>query len=71
MTERAAEPLRVVEVDSEDVAELAVRYRVRGVPTLILFKQGAEVARCTGFQSIGMLRDWAAPNIGGRLQKIL
>ena len=45
--------------------ELAKRYGIRGVPTLVLFKDGRELTRCNGFQSAGMLRDWMAPHIAG------
>jgi thioredoxin-like negative regulator of GroEL len=64
VTERMPGPLRVVEVDAEDNTELAERYGIRGVPTLILFKDGDELTRCTGFQSAGMLREWLAPHLG-------
>jgi thioredoxin 2 len=64
LQERSSAPLQIVDVDSEDVAEVAARYNVRTAPTLILFKDGEEVARCNGFQSIGMLREWAAPHLG-------
>ena len=60
---RTDETLRVLEVDAQDNDDLAKRYNIWGVPTLILFKDGAEVARCNGFQSIGMLREWVAPHI--------
>jgi len=64
LRERAAEPLHIIDVDSEDVPEIAARHNVRAAPTLILFKDGTEVTRCNGFQSIGMLREWVAPHLG-------
>jgi thioredoxin-like negative regulator of GroEL len=64
VSERMPGPLRVVDVDAEDNTELAERYAIRGVPTLILFKDGDELSRCTGFQSAGMLREWLAPHLG-------
>ena len=63
MAERTTEALRIMDVDAEDNAELAERYNVRGVPTLILFKGGQELARCNGFQSGAMLREWLAPHL--------
>jgi thioredoxin len=62
--ERVAGGLRIVDVDAEDNAELAERYGIRGVPTLILFKDGDELTRCNGFQSTSMLREWIAPHVG-------
>ena len=64
VAQRMPGALRVVDVDAEDNAELAERYGIRGVPTLILFKDGDELSRCTGFQSAGMLREWLAPHLG-------
>lgn len=64
VAERMPDALRVVDVDAEDNAGLAERYGIRGVPTLILFKDGDELTRCTGFQSAGMLREWLAPHLG-------
>jgi thioredoxin 1 len=36
-------------LNAEDEAELAMRFQVRGVPTIIFFKDGKEVARKVGF----------------------
>jgi thioredoxin-like negative regulator of GroEL len=65
MTERLKETPRIIDVDLEEIAELGERYNVRAVPTLILFSNGGELARCSGFQSSSMLRDWIAPHITG------
>ncbi len=56
--------VRVMDVDAEDHPSLAERFDVRGVPTLILFKDGKELTRRDGFQSISMLREWVAPFVG-------
>ena len=64
LAQRAADKLRVVDVDAEENADLAQRHNVLGVPTLILFKDGEELGRRNGFQSAGMLREWLAPHLG-------
>lgn len=46
-----ADDAAVVKVDVEAEAALADRYEVRALPTLLLFKDGVEVARSTGLQS--------------------
>lgn len=56
--------LAVVDVDAEKNPELAARFNIRGLPTLILFQDGGEIGRRTGFQTASMLRDWVAPQIG-------
>jgi len=65
MTDRLNGTLRIMDVDLEEIAELGERYEIRGVPTLILFKDGRELTRCSGFQSVSMLREWVAPHITG------
>ncbi|MBL6952171.1 MAG: thioredoxin family protein [Alphaproteobacteria bacterium] len=64
LADRTEATLRIMDVDAEDNEDLAQRYNVRAVPTLILFKDGRELAKCNGFQSTSMLRDWLAPHVG-------
>jgi len=61
LIERTPELNCLINVDAEDNASLAGRFNIRGVPTLILLKDGQELARCNGFQTSAMLRDWIAP----------
>lgn len=63
VTSRIGDTLDVVQVDAQELEPIAERYGVKGVPTLILFKDGAEVSRCNGFQSTSMLNDWLAPHV--------
>jgi len=63
VTEPLSGKLRVLAVDAEENAALAERYAIQSVPTLILIKDGIEAARCNGFQSTSMLRDWVAPHV--------
>ena len=55
--------LALVDVDAERNPGLAERFHVRGVPTLILFKDGGEVDRKIGFQTASALRAWLAPHL--------
>jgi len=50
--------LRVLKLDVELYPEVGVRFAVRSIPTLILFKGGAEVARASGSRSGEQLRGW-------------
>ena len=63
MAERLNGTLRIMDIDLEEIAELGESYNIRGVPTLILFKDGRELTRCSGFQSASMLREWVTPHI--------
>lgn len=40
----------VAKVDTDRAQQLSLTHHIRGIPTLILFKDGAEVARSVGFE---------------------
>ena len=42
--------LKIVKLDVDDNPDLAMRYQVMGVPTLMLFKNGEPQERMTGYQ---------------------
>ena len=52
--------VKVVKLNSEDDQQIAVNYQVRGLPTLVLFKDGKEVDRKLGLQSEQELRNLLA-----------
>jgi thioredoxin 2 len=62
--ERAARSLkdrvRLVKVNTEEAPGLAQRYGIRAIPTLILFRNGAEAKRMSGALDAGALERWAA-----------
>ena len=45
-------------VDIDESQELAIQYRVASIPTLILFKDGQEVKRTSGFMPKDALKAW-------------
>ena len=56
---RELEPrLRLAKLDTDAVPEVAARYGIRSIPTLILFKDGREAARVGGALPAGQLRQW-------------
>jgi thioredoxin 2 len=57
--------LRLGKVDIDTEPELASRYGVQAVPTLILFGGGREVARLSGAVTGGDLRRWVAQQLRG------
>ncbi|SEF75764.1 thioredoxin TrxC [Marinobacterium lutimaris] len=62
--ERAAANLepkaRFIKVDTEAAQALAQRYAIRSIPTLILFKDGREIARQSGAMDQRSLESWLA-----------
>jgi thioredoxin 1 len=47
--------VKFVDVDVDEQFELASKYGVRGVPTVVIEKNGIEVKRFTGLQQKGVL----------------
>jgi len=45
-------------LNTDENPKIAMRYRVMGIPTLILFKNGKIVDRNVGAMPADMLRDW-------------
>ena len=45
-------------MDIDESQELAIQYRVASIPTLILFKDGQEVKRTSGFMPKDALKAW-------------
>jgi len=57
-----AEKAIIVKVNVDENQDLAARYKVMGVPTLMVFKNGVEVDRIVGYrprQAIGAMLDKA------------
>jgi thioredoxin 1 len=53
----------------DDNTELATRYGVMGIPTLILFKDGREVARIVGYQPRERLLGQILPHLQSAPQR--
>jgi len=58
LAERHVRALRVGKLDTEAAPDIAARYGIRSIPTLILFRQGQEVARVSGAMSLPQLEAW-------------
>ncbi len=55
-----AEPgLRFVKLNSDQNQELSSRLGIRGIPTMIMFRHGKEVARVSGAMSSADIVKWA------------
>ena len=56
--ENVVTDIPIEEVDIDEDRDLAQRYRVRGVPTLIMLEDGIEVKRQVGMMSKAQLDLW-------------
>jgi thioredoxin 2 len=55
---RLSPGVRLAKLDTEAEPELAARYAIRAIPTLIAFKSGHEVARRSGASDLPGLLQW-------------
>jgi thioredoxin 2 len=55
---RLAPGVRLAKLDTEAEPEIAARFGIRSIPTLIAFKNGREVARRSGASDLSGLLGW-------------
>ncbi|HET9764754.1 MAG TPA: thioredoxin TrxC [Casimicrobiaceae bacterium] len=60
---RLAPGVRLAKLNSDDEPEIAARFGIRGIPTLIAFRNGREVARQSGAVDLPRLLDWIRANV--------
>jgi thioredoxin 2 len=56
--------MRFAKLDTESAQDIAGRYGIRSIPTLIVFKQGREIARQSGALDSRSLVEWLKPMAG-------
>ena len=61
--EEMADKIVVVKVNVDDAREIAMRYRIMSIPTLIFFKNGRMVDRSVGAMPKNMLVDKINANL--------
>ncbi|HVY06979.1 MAG TPA: thioredoxin TrxC [Burkholderiales bacterium] len=66
--ERAASQLepgvRLAKLDTEAHSKTSLRLRIRSIPTMIMFKDGEEVARTSGSRDARAIAEWVRENLG-------
>jgi thioredoxin 2 len=53
-----ASALQVAKINTDEQQELAGQFNIRSIPTLILFRNGQEIARQSGALDGGTLARW-------------
>ena len=56
--------VQFVKLDTESAPQTSIRHRIRSIPTMVLFRQGQEVARMTGAISAADIERWVNQNLG-------
>jgi len=59
---RLAPAVRLAKLDTEAESDVAARFGIRGIPTLIAFRNGREVARQSGAMDLPALLAWVKAN---------
>jgi thioredoxin 2 len=60
---RLAPGVRLGKLDTEAAPEIAARFGIRGIPTLIAFRGGREVARQSGAMGVPQLLQWIRTSV--------
>src|SRR5262245_49476427 len=63
---RLAPRVRLAKLDTEAEPDIAARFGIRGIPTLIAFRDGREVARQSGALDLPRLLDWIGTHVQSR-----
>jgi len=57
--------VRLAKLNSDDAPDVAARFGIRGIPTLIAFRNGREVARQSGAMQLPALLSWIRAHAQG------
>ena len=55
--------LKVVKLDVDDAPQISDRFQIRGIPLLVLFRDGVEVDRLVGAVPPATLQQWLEPHL--------
>ncbi len=55
--------VRLAKLDTEAAPEIAGRYGIRGIPTMIVYKNGREIARQSGAMDVAGIVNWVTSNV--------
>jgi thioredoxin 2 len=55
--------VRLVKLDTEANSELAARWGIRSIPTMLLFANGREVARTSGVKDARSIARWTEQSV--------
>jgi thioredoxin 2 len=55
--------LKIVKLNVDEAPQISERFEIRGIPLLVLFRDGAEVDRLMGAAPPGALRLWLEPHL--------
>jgi len=62
--QRMEPAVRFAKLNTEEAQDVAARFAIRSIPTLIVFKGGREIARQPGAMGAEQLSRWVAAALG-------
>ncbi|SMD04262.1 thioredoxin TrxC [Rhizobium sp. RU36D] len=63
--QRLEPAVRLVKLNSENEPDVAGRLGIRGIPTMLLYQDGREIARISGAMKTKQIIDWTTQQLGG------
>ncbi|WP_422001290.1 thioredoxin TrxC [Reyranella sp.] len=57
--------VRLAKVNTDEQQALASRFRIQGIPTMVLMHRGREIARQSGVMDAGRIESWVRGALGG------
>jgi thioredoxin 2 len=60
---RLASEVRIAKLNTEDASDIAGRFGIRSIPTMIAFRGGREVARQSGAMDLPGILGWIKSNV--------
>tara|TARA_R110000744_G_scaffold36034_3_gene83251 strand:+ start:133771 stop:134238 length:468 start_codon:yes stop_codon:yes gene_type:complete len=57
--------VRFAKLDTEQHQSVGARFQIRGIPLIILFDKGREIARQAGVMNAGQIVSWVGQNLKG------
>jgi thioredoxin 2 len=61
--------LKIVKLNVDEAPDISERFGIRGIPLLVLFRQGAEIARLVGAVPHQQLREFLEPHLAAPSEK--
>ena len=61
--QRLASEVRIAKLNTEEAPDVAGRFGIRGIPTMIAFRDGHEVARQSGAMDLPGILGWIKANV--------
>ena len=55
--------VRLAKLNTENEQQIAQQFNIRSIPTLVLFKEGKEVARQAGAMMGNQIQQWVESNL--------